>query len=313
VPFTADYLKEREAPIPLRERTTMGLNTEAEIASHQARLTERHSKLESQLRQLARWSRGAIVVFVVSIMAILAMPGSSKAEAGSSSPSGVDTALLYIWLLSFAAWLSIRLFRNSARRKLVATGRELTVARAAAELGTGFWLDVQYLAGAGTPLTTGMEVSVGVLDRGFVVSRPGTYIAIPYERVLQIGAGGRGAYQTGGGFVGGGFGLQGAAEGMGAAAALNALTTRTKVETVISVVYGDGELHFLSRTVTPQVLELELSGARSAIRRAQQASTHVPQAATPDLAGQVRELAALKDRGLLDAPEFAALKAKLLA
>ena len=72
----------------------MGLNTEAEIASHQARLTERHSKLESQLRQLARWRRGAIVVFVVSlIMVIVPVPGSSKGEAGSSSPSGSSEQL----------------------------------------------------------------------------------------------------------------------------------------------------------------------------------------------------------------------------
>jgi hypothetical protein len=44
---------------------------------------------------------------------------------------------------------------------------------------------------------------------------------------------GPGARRTGGGFIGGGFDLQGAAEAMLIAAALNMLTTRTTINTVI--------------------------------------------------------------------------------
>lgn len=181
------------------------------------------------------------------------------------------------------------------------------------DLGSGFWLEVEYLAGVGAPLSAGMTLSFGVLERGLVLSRAGVYLPLPYERIVDVAAGGPGAYETGGGFIGGGFGMEGAVMGMAIATALNALTTRTKVETIISVVYDEGELHFLSRMVTPEKLDLDLSVARSAIRRTRRVDTPVAPSPAVDVTARLVELAALKEKGLLDDAEFASLKAKLLA
>src|SRR5436309_10673727 len=60
-------------------------------------------------------------------------------------------------------------------------------------------------------------------------------LRIRYDDVTAIEIGGRGARRTGGGFRGGGFGLEGAAEGMLIASALNMLTTRNTMDTVICV------------------------------------------------------------------------------
>ena len=180
------------------------------------------------------------------------------------------------------------------------------------ELGSGFWVDVEYLAGVGTPLTAGAKLSFGVLERGLAIAGVGqTTVALPYGRVVEVKVSGSGAWTSGGGFEGGGFGVGGAITGMAIGAALNALTTRSGVETIISVVYDEGELHFLSRTVTPDKLDRDLSVVRTALRR-QVASTAADPPAL-DLHARLMELAALKEKGLLDDAEFATLKAKLLA
>lgn len=67
-------------------------------------------------------------------------------------------------------------------------------------------------------------------------------IAVPYVNIVAFEIGGPGARKTGGGFFGGGFGGSGAAEGMLVPAALNMLTTRTKVDTVICVQTPEAEL-----------------------------------------------------------------------
>jgi len=54
-----------------------------------------------------------------------------------------------------------------------------------------------------------------------------------YRDVEFLRVGGPGAVTSGGGFVGGGFGLEGAAEGMAIAGLLNSLTTRTTVTTIV--------------------------------------------------------------------------------
>jgi hypothetical protein len=57
--------------------------------------------------------------------------------------------------------------------------------------------------------------------------------SVPYADITAIEFGGAGEAQSGGGFFGGGFGLAGAAEGMLIASALNLLSTRRTIDTVI--------------------------------------------------------------------------------
>src|SRR4051812_24548793 len=54
-----------------------------------------------------------------------------------------------------------------------------------------------------------------------------------YQEIISLDIGGPGEVTSGGGFIGGGFGLEGAALGMLAAGLLNALTTRSKIVTIL--------------------------------------------------------------------------------
>ncbi len=56
---------------------------------------------------------------------------------------------------------------------------------------------------------------------------------IPYRDVEVVDIGGPGLVKSGGGFTGGGHGVTGAMDGMAIAAVLNALTTQTKIKTVV--------------------------------------------------------------------------------
>ena len=48
------------------------------------------------------------------------------------------------------------------------------------ELGSGFWVDVEYLAGVGTPLTAGAKLSFGVLERGLAI-----FSELGYDKYLR--------------------------------------------------------------------------------------------------------------------------------
>jgi len=62
---------------------------------------------------------------------------------------------------------------------------------------------------------------------------------VPYSEVEDVEIGGPGLVKTGGGFIGGGFDVTGALEGMAIASVLNAPTRRTSVKTVLRI-QGNG-------------------------------------------------------------------------
>lgn len=89
------------------------------------------------------------------------------------------------------------------------------------------------LGGHGLGLATGAVVEVVFWRSALTIRTPASvqlgktspqHAEIPYDDVVALEIGGPGAKRTGGGFVGGGFGLEGAAEGMLIASALNLLT-----------------------------------------------------------------------------------------
>jgi hypothetical protein len=86
-------------------------------------------------------------------------------------------------------------------------------------------------------------------------------LPVPFDDVYEIEIGGPGVVTTGGGFIGGGFGLEGAAEGMAIASVLNALTTRTSIQTLVRVDTSHGEVFLMSSTVAPQAMRIALSPA----------------------------------------------------
>jgi hypothetical protein len=177
--------------------------------------------------------------------------------------------------------------------------------------------DVTYLGGY-VPVTTisvGQRYSVAFLeDRLLIGGRRQTeaLAALPYSEVEDVEIGGPGLVKVGGGFVGGGFGVTGAVEGMAIASVLNGLTSRTSIQTVVRIRGTNCELFLLHTRATPDQLRMELSRALGVIRAARAAGGAAPaRSASP--VEELAKLADLLDRGLLTREEFDVMKAKLLA
>jgi hypothetical protein len=220
------------------------------------------------------------------------------------------------------AWRSLaRLDPATAERALAALAQraeaDLLNARSLACLS-----EVIFLGGyvPGAELVAGKPYDVRFLeDRLAVLPCQGlqALAELPYGAMEAIDIGGPGLVKSGGGFIGGGFGAVGAAEGMAAAAILNALTTRTKIKTVVRVQASGAELFLLHPRTEPEPLRIELSRALGAVREAQaQRRESAPRQGHPrsgSLVEELSKLAGMLERGLLTREEFDHLKARLIA
>jgi hypothetical protein len=210
----------------------------------------------------------------------------------------------------FRAWQSLVRQNPAAVPQILATlgAREASVARLrtrdadsreAAELQARALVSlrgVAYLGGyvPGAAITPGGLYDVLFLLEGLVIfaHRQAKVLAgVHYTEIEDVEIGGPGLVKTGGRFVGGGFGVSGAVEGMAIAAVLNTLTTRTSIKTVVRIQGTSCELFLLHTKFTPEQLRIAMSRPLGAIRsaRATQAAggtQHPPVAA----ASPVQEL-----------------------
>ena len=184
--------------------------------------------------------------------------------------------------------------------------------------------EVAYLGGylPESAIRAGERYDVRFLEDRFVVfacRRAEVLAEMPYSEVEDVEIGGPGLVKTGGGFVGGGFGMTGAIEGMAIAAVLNALTTRTSITTVVRIQGTACELFLLHTRLAPELLRIHMSRPLGAIRsaRATGAMGGIERGATAAMsASPVEDLAKLADmleKGLLTREEFDLMKAKLLS
>jgi len=121
-----------------------------------------------------------------------------------------------------------------------------------------------------------------------------------------------GTKTTGTRLYGGGFGLVGSITGIAAASAVNGLTRRTSVWTIIKVDTGDGFISIQIDRDEPQVRHL-LRPFRDAIVASQgtpDESSH--SGADAEFIGHLERLVALRDAGSIDDLEFRTAKARLL-
>jgi Short C-terminal domain len=173
----------------------------------------------------------------------------------------------------------------------------------------------RFLGGHGFPLHAGDVCALVFADKELRVAVSTREPSIvPYEEITEIEIGGPGRTQTGGGFFGGGFGLSGAAEGMLIANALNLLTTRTNVDTVICVQTREAEVFFHHNQTPPDALRIQLSPVFSALRRLQSIGSELepPARIAATVVDHLARLAELHAAGSLTDDEFAAAKARLL-
>lgn len=82
---------------------------------------------------------------------------------------------------------------------------------------------------------------------------------LDYSDVIAIQVTGPGTISSGGGFIGGGFGVEGAITGIAIGALLNKLTTRTQVFTFIQIETVKGEIFLHYPGAEPGALRIELS------------------------------------------------------
>jgi hypothetical protein len=188
---------------------------------------------------------------------------------------------------------------------------------------------VAYLGGfmPGAGLTPAQAYDVRFLEERIAVfqSAPDHYVnsqldplaEIPYGEVAAVDVGGPGLTKTGGGFIGGGFGVAGAAEGMAIAGVLNALTTRVKIKTVLRIEAAHAELFFLNTQVEPEALRIGLSRALGAIRQAKSVASKADggedRPCQKSAAERLAEVTRLHDEGLLTDEEFQAKRAEIIS
>lgn len=135
---------------------------------------------------------------------------------------------------------------------------------------------------------------------------------LPIRELERIEISGRGTRTTDGGFIGGGFGLVGAAEGMAIAGVLNAITRRSITETLLTIASQTQELWFLSDAVEPRQLRIDLADVLLRVTSATRSTAVTPPAAR-SLVDDLRQLADLRDQGVLSEEEFTKAKLRLLA
>lgn len=193
-----------------------------------------------------------------------------------------------------------------------------------------------FLGGANLAVKTGLTVDVlfGTekvqIYRSMAQPQDTPLVELGYARSFSIELSGPGRFTTGGGFVGGGFGLMGAAEGMAIAGLLNSLTTRTQVQSVIAVLSAEYEAFFLSQQHAPDELRRMLApaflrGRQLSVNSAVDApardngslamrdqALEAGAAAVKDLTEMLERLATLHRAGALTDAEFAAAKAQAL-
>jgi hypothetical protein len=133
--------------------------------------------------------------------------------------------------------------------------------------------------------------------------------AIPIAGLSDVHIDGPGRVTSGGGFSGGGFGVEGFLKGAAAAMVLNLLTTRTKTQSIIYLQFSDSELILFNSLFEPDVLRIKLSRLflRKSFDRTQS------EGVSPSVADQISDLKKLVDTKILTEDEFAAAKKKILS
>jgi len=175
---------------------------------------------------------------------------------------------------------------------------------------------VIYLGGHGHRLVPGAAYELSIeADAAFrCLATDNTVVAaVEAASVIEVDVAGPGAYTTGGGWIGGGFGLEGALQGAVTAQVLNTLTTKKHVSTIIRISTRDTVAVFECDTVIPEQLQLSLpSDTQAAAARRSGSPASGAQFSHDDLVDRLERLAALRDAGALTDAEFDRAKQHLL-
>ena len=181
-------------------------------------------------------------------------------------------------------------------------------------------------SGMGSGLEVEGEYSIVFLhDRLEIYELRGSQMVAdaPYENVTALEIGGPGEQTSGGGFFGGGFGVAGFAVGAAASMALNKLTTRKSIQTLIRVEsqvegIGSAEWVFLTGVADTAVVDSTLRPITlrlSELARTKEVGPSVAPVGqpAPDKVTRLKELSELRDIGAIDEDEFNRLKNEIMS
>jgi hypothetical protein len=173
------------------------------------------------------------------------------------------------------------------------------------ELVTG---GLTVVGGNGFAVTVGSTCSATCLPDSLlvVVERgDGDTVKIPFSEMTGLELSGPGRVITGRRFFGGGFGFEGALEGMAIASALSAATRKASVNSLLRIGSIRGEFLFHHGELTPEALRRRFSPAFTGHEAAERRRS-VPQADDP--VGQLERLDALRKSGAITEQEFQAAR-----
>jgi hypothetical protein len=161
------------------------------------------------------------------------------------------------------------------------------------------------LGGSGTALVAG-NIGIAIFGKDTVSLVSGTQrLKVQLNELTELKIEGPGRITSDAGVMGGGFGLEGALIGIGAATLLNVLTTDTTTNTVLYLAWPGAELFLHTSNYSPDEARLALSPAFTKIQS-------VKNVGGADIASQFERLAALMKSGAINAEEYALAKSKLL-
>ena len=190
--------------------------------------------------------------------------------------------------------------RLQGRGKLAAVIEER--ARLSDRAPVGFGATVQFVRGL--QLRPGMPCEVEIMQDAVSLkdAQTGALLASASgDEIVEFRAGGPGLLDDGLNLVGGGFGVKGAATGIASAGALNQVFAGSQVQTTVRLATPHWTVILLTHEQTVEQIEAIAPVVAPA-----------SPARPPTLAEGLRELARLKDEGILSDDEFERSKNKLI-
>ena len=127
--------------------------------------------------------------------------------------------------------------------------------------------DCIVLGASGFPFSPGSSSNISFFDGFVTCSSRDARARFSLLELVDVSVTGPGTVMTGGGFIGGGFGVDGALEGIALAGVLNMLTTKKKIHTFVTLTTNFGELHLHYGAMDPAPLRIYLSPVFVELRR----------------------------------------------
>jgi hypothetical protein len=173
--------------------------------------------------------------------------------------------------------------------------------------------DCIFLGGHGFELRTGARCSLLFRSEDALLEPTGgDAVSFDYKHIDVVEIGGKGLMKSGGGFIGGGFGAEGALVGMGIASALNSLTSTKAIDTVINLKARDRQAWLRYPHETPEALRIRLAGELATIEAARREQDRAESQGQRSVSDELARLHDLHSQGALTDDEYSAAKARLI-